>query len=101
MKKGLAIALVFLTTGGCTTTLQGSSKTVVVREAVNELEKETVPGTQHDVWVEPMYDYVRVPGAVDPHNVYYRPSHFEFVEIRPGKYQKQQYPDYNGNYPPK
>jgi hypothetical protein len=71
----------------------------VVREVVNELEKEPVPGTVEDVYVEPMYDTVRVPGQLDPNGVYYRPSHKTIYEIRPGKFQPVQYPDYNGQYP--
>jgi hypothetical protein len=84
---------------GCSSSAsQGEVKTIVVRDAVNELEKEPVPGTQSDVWVEPMYDSIRVPGAIDPKGIYYRRGHNELVEIRPGKFQKVEYPDYNGKY---
>ncbi len=84
----------------CTSSVQrGTTKNVVVREVVNELEKEPVPGTVDDVWVEPMRDTVRVPAQLDPKGVYYRPSHKTVVEIRPGKFQPVQYPDFNGQYP--
>ncbi|MCB0322083.1 MAG: hypothetical protein KDD69_00885 [Bdellovibrionales bacterium] len=98
MKRGITIACLLLGSG-CTSSLQyGSTKTVVVREVVNELERERVPGTVEDVWVEPMYDQVRVPAALDPNGVYYRPSHSTLVEIRHGKVQPVQYPDYDGQY---
>src|SRR5690606_23503457 len=95
----IVLSMLMATAVGCTSSMQyGSTKTVVVREVVNELEKEPVPGTVEDVWVESMYDSVRVPGTIDPKGVYYRPSRTTLVEIRPGKFQPVQYPDYNGQY---
>ena len=32
---------------------KGETKTVVVRQSINELELEPVPGTVNDTWVEP------------------------------------------------
>lgn len=99
MLRVFVICLMLFTFVACTSSAQqGVTKTVVVREATNELEKDPVPGTQSDVWVEPMYEQVRVPAAIDPHGVYYRPSHNTLIEVRPGKYQRVQYPDYDGNY---
>ena len=81
------------------TMVHGSDpQTIVMHETVNELEKEEVPGTQHDVWIEPMTDYVCYPGAIDPKNVYYRKAHCTLVEIRPNKFQKVQYPNGQGHY---
>lgn len=80
---------------------------MVVRESMNELERDRVPGTVDDVWAEPMYDTVRVQGQLDPHNMYYRKAHNELVEIRPGRYQMVEYPndrtvhdDNQGHEPP-
>lgn len=75
------------------------NNTVVVREEISELEKEKVPGTQNDVWVEPMPGYVRVPAQLDPRGIYYRPSHNTLIETRPGKVQEVQYPNEHGEYP--
>lgn len=100
MYKSIIGIVVFASTlTGCAKTVQyGETKTVVVREAVNELLLEPVPGTQRDVWAEYMVDNIQVPAALDPKGVYYRPSHRTLVEIRQGKYQQVQYPDYDGTY---
>lgn len=74
----------------------GDVSTVVIRQPINELEREPVPGTVNDVWAETMIDTIRVPGQLDPHGVTYRPSHNTLAEIRPGRYQKVQYPDEYG-----
>lgn len=79
-----------------TYTSGGNVSTVIVRQPINELEREPVPGTVNDVWAETMIDTVRVPGQLDPTGTYYRPSHNTLVEIRPGRYQKVQYPDEYG-----
>ena len=71
----------------------GSISTVVIRQPINELEREPVPGTVNDFWVEPMIDSVQVPAQIDPHGVYYRPSHKTLAEIRHGRFQKVQFPD--------
>ena len=71
----------------------GNVSTVVIRQPINELEREVVPGTVNDLWVEPMIDQVRVPGQIDAKGVYYRPSHNTLAEIRHGRFQKVQYPD--------
>lgn len=63
----------------------------VVREV--DAVENPVPGTVNDVWVEPMYDVVEMPGQIDPTNTYYRARHQTIVEIRPGRYQKLEYPD--------
>ena len=98
MKRVLLLGTLLLTPA-CTQSAQyGTTKTVVVREVVNELEKEPVPGTVDDVWVQPMYDTIRVPSQLDPKGVYYRPSHKTVVEIRPGKFQAVEYPDFRGQY---
>ena len=99
MKTQLLALGVLLAAVGCSRAIEyGETKTVIVRQEISELEKEEVPGTQHDVWVEPMPEYVRVPSQIDPHGVYYRKGHNTLVEGRPGKYQHVQFPDYNGNY---
>ena len=66
---------------------------MVIQQPINELEREVVPGTVDDVWVEPMIDSVRMPAQLDPKGTYYRPSHNTLAEIRPGRFQKVQYPD--------
>lgn len=76
----------------------GETKTVVVRQTINELQKEPVPGTVNQVYIEPMYHCGRVPAQLDPRGIYYRPSHKTCSIIRPGKFQKVQFPDANGNY---
>lgn len=76
----------------------GQVNTVVMRETVNELEKEPVPGTVNEVWIEPMYDQVCVPGTLDPKAMYYRKPHCTLVEVRQEKFQPVQYPDYEGEY---
>ena len=67
--------------------------TMVVRQAMNELERDRVPGTVDDVWAEPMYDTVKVPGQLDRKGIYYRKAHKTLVEIRPGRYQLQEFPN--------
>ena len=62
----------------------------IVREV--EIEENKVPGTIDEVWVEPMFDVTRVPGKLDPKGTYYRAEHKTVVEIRPGKYQVQEFP---------
>ena len=91
---GLALILVIFTCSACV----GKSKktvatAVTITEPMVELDKETVPGTVDDVWVEPMYDHIRVPAKIDPNGVYYRPSHRSLFEIRPGRYQHVEYPE--------
>ena len=86
-----SLTLLFL--GACSTVDSGGRRTLLVREVGNELELDPVPGTVTDVWVEPMHDTIRVPGAIDPKRVYYRKIHTEVVEIRPGRFQQVEYPD--------
>ena len=74
----------------------GDVSTVVIHQPINELEREPVPGTVNDVWAEPMIDTVQVPAQLDPHGIYYRPTHKTLAEIRPGRYQKVQFPDEYG-----
>ena len=54
--------------------------------------ENNVPGTVERLWVEPMYNNVKVPGKIDADNVYYTPSHEAIVEIRPGRAQVVEYP---------
>lgn len=99
--KIINFTLVIMVVGlnACSQQIQaGTSKTVVMRQTINELEKEQVPGTYEDPWQEALYDTVRVPGAIDPRGIYYRPSHSEVYEIRPEKYQRVQYPEADGTY---
>lgn len=78
---------------------RGEITTVVVRQPINELEREPVPGTVDDVWVEPMYDHVAIPAQLSPDGNTFRPAHNMIVEIRPGRFQKVQYPDeYDPNF---
>lgn len=93
----LLLAIMMLS--ACSRQVQvGTSKTVVMRQTINELEKERVPGTHEDPWQEALYDTVRVPGAIDAKGIYYRPSHNTVYEIRPEKYQRVQYPERDGSY---
>lgn len=93
MKKFIAIILCFSSIGCSMFHKTEQTQTVILRPEINELEKDTVPGTVDDVWVEPMYNNVRVNGQIDPKGVYYRKAHNSIVQIRPGKYQMQEYPD--------
>ncbi len=78
---------------------RGEISTVVVRQPINELEREPVPGTVDDVWVEPMYDVTAIPAQLSPDGNTFRPAHNMIVEIRPGRFQKVQYPDeYDPNF---
>lgn len=91
--KIVVASVVLLAATGCTRTMkQGDTVTVVVREPVNELEREPVPGTVNDVWVEPMVDNIWQPGQLDPSQTYYRAGHHTLAEIRPGRYQQVEYP---------
>lgn len=98
MNRVFIIGLIFFCAACSASSSGGEVKTVVVQQSVNELELEKVPGTQNDIYVEPMYDSPRVPGQLDPKGVYYRAPHRTLVEIRRGKYQQVQYPDYGGKY---
>lgn len=99
----IILSLCFLNLSACSTQQRvveqgGEVTTVIMRETINELQKEPVPGTVNEVWLEPMYDQVYVPGALDPKGNYYRKGHNTIVEIRQEKYQAIEYPDYNGKY---
>jgi hypothetical protein len=100
----MVLSLAALSLIGCASTqrpaVQGSGEvvTVVMRETVNELEKEPVPGTVNEVWIEPMYDQVCVPGALDRNATYYRKPHCTLVEVRQEKFQQIEYPDYESGY---
>jgi hypothetical protein len=99
MVRCTLLGLLIIGLVGCAkTTSQGETKTIVVRETINELEKEQVPGTENEVWIEPMVNVVRVPAQIDPKGVYYRLPHTTLYDIRPGKFQQVQYPDFNGQY---
>jgi len=93
MKRAILFGLALMTFTGCTSTVGSRSTTVMVREDMNDLERNPVPGTVNDVWAEPMVDTVRIPGAIDPRGTYYRKAHTSVVEIRPGRYQMVEYPD--------
>ena len=94
MKYAVILSLACLIgTSACTRSTAGRAVTTVMREPMNELERDPVPGTVNDVWVEPMIDTVRVPGQIDPKGVYYRKGHTAVVEIRPGRIQLGEYPN--------
>lgn len=98
-KRFLLLGAICFISTACTKSMQvGTTKTVIARQTVNELERERVPGTVTEPWVETMYDTVSVPGAIDKKGIYYRLPHKTVYEIRPGKYQKVQYPDREGRY---
>ncbi len=92
--KRLSLIVCILLVAACS---QGNKppemQTVVNYESQSELDKEPVPGTVRDVWVEPMHDIVRVPGQIDPDQVYYRQGHETIVEIRPGRVQVVEFPE--------
>lgn len=97
MKKYILIFLC-LTTASCSVFHKTEkTQTVILRPDINELELDTVPGTVNDVWSEPMYDTIRVPGKLDPKGVYYRKAHNTVVEVRQGQYQMQEYPEDQGS----
>lgn len=79
----------------CSTAKPGNQTRTVelANETANDLLRDPVPGTVNDIWVEPMIDTVRVPGAIDPNNIYYRKQHTAVVEIRKGRGQFVEYPD--------
>ena len=94
VKRTAVISMIFFLCSCSTTKVQtGSVQTVVSQQRINELQRDPVPGTHLQPWQETYYDYIRVPGAIDPKGIYYRPSHKTVYEIRPGKYQKVQYPE--------
>ena len=94
VKKIITISIIsFLSSCSATKVQTGTVQTVVSQQRINELQRDPVPGTHLQPWQETYYDYVRVPGAIDPKGLYYRPSHKMVYEIRPGKYQKVQYPE--------
>ncbi len=64
-------------------------------EVVQEVHEDKVPGTVTEAWVEPMYEHVKVPGQLDPTSTYYRAPHKTMVEIRPGRFQRVEYPSPN------
>jgi len=98
-KTAMLIGAVCFFSSACSKSLQvGATKTVIARQTVNELERDRVPGTHTEPWVETMHDVVKVPGAIDKKGMYYRLPHKTIYEIRPGKYQKVQYPDSQGRY---
>ena len=98
--KTIAILLLLLLFAGCSMSAQGGEvSTVVLRQAITELEEDPVPGTTSGVWVEPMVQQTCKPGAIDDHGIYYRKPHCTLEEIRPGKYQKVQFPNARGQYP--
>jgi hypothetical protein len=98
--KTVIIGISLLTLTACSgVSSRGTTLTTIQRAPINELQRDPVPGTVNDVWVEPMYDTIRVPGRLDPKNVYYRKAHNELVEIRPGRFQLQQYPDEDSGSP--
>ena len=69
-----------------------------VQTVYAHIVENKVPGTVSQPWVEQMHDQIEVPGSIDPTNTYYRPPHKTVVEIRPGRFQKVQFPDEYG-YP--
>ena len=98
--KTAIIILVMFSLSSCSVSKvkTGTVQTVVSQQRINELQKDPVPGTHVQPWQETYYDYVKVPGAIDPKGMYYRPSHKMVYEIRPGKYQQVQYPQRDGTY---
>jgi hypothetical protein len=97
MKIGnlLFLSVLSVILAGCSSQLRSSNgvvSTVVLKQDINELEREAVPGTVNEIWAEPMYDTVEIPGQLDPSGMYYRKPHRTVVEIRQEKYQKVEYP---------
>ena len=95
MIRIITLIPVFVILAGCAGIGAPDVETVVVREDMAELDKEPVPGAVREVWVEPMYDTVRVPAQLDPSGNYFRPSHRTIYEIRPGKHQLVEFPPDN------
>ena len=95
MKKIIIISIMFFL-GSCSATKKvhtGTVQTAVSQQTINELQQDPVPGTHLQPWQETYYDYVSVPGAIDPKGLYYRSSHKTVYEIRPGKHQRVEYPE--------
>ena len=63
------------------------------RAEILDAQDRPVPGTVDRLYIEPMYDQVRVPAKLDPNGIFYRPSHQTIVEIRQERFQKVEYPD--------
>lgn len=96
MKRRALLVLIVMLAGlvSCSTAdKEPIEELVVVRQTTAELEREPVPGTETGVWVEPIYNTVRVPAQLDPSGMYYRPSHNAVVEIRPGRHQLVEFPE--------
>ena len=64
---------------------------LIIRQPAGPAPDRPIPGSVNSVWVEPMYDTVRVPAGIDPSGTYFRPSHRSVVEIRPGRVQRVEY----------
>lgn len=96
----IIISLLLLSLSSCATVWSSAptQRTVVVQKYINDLERESIPGTVHGPWVENMYQDAEIPGQIDPKGIYYRPPHKTVVEIRHEKFQRAQYPDADGVY---
>lgn len=96
MRKILIFGISFLLIG-CSNFFSskssGESVTLSPNNNITELQKDPVPGTVNGYWVEPMYDTVEVPGQLDPKATYYRSRHRTVGEVRPGRYQRVEFPD--------
>lgn len=95
MKRELKLILAVGIISGLTGCGSFSSGRIDSVEIVQEVHEDKVPGTVTEAWVEPMYEHVKVPGQLDPTSTYYRAPHKTMVEIRPGRFQRVEYPSPN------
>ena len=86
MTLKIALMGALLGAAGCTCNTRGSVQQQAMVEPI-EVYENNVHGTVTKPWTEPMYDTVKVPGQIDPKNIYYIPNHQTVVEIRPERYR--------------
>lgn len=90
--KFAIVSLLLLGLSSCT--VSGREKVLPKNGKQAYIVRENlIPGTVLEPWSEPMFEQVKVPGALDPEGTYYRVPHDEIMEIRPGRVQMQEYPD--------
>lgn len=89
--RSLTVGLILMLSLNC---CSGSNTEIPLRaqEIPLDVPENPVPGTVTNLWAEPMVNQIEVPGQLDPNGIYYRPPHQAIVEIRQGRYQKEEFP---------